>query len=197
MSGDLFVSSCYTATGPCHDWLCSYMAEFFMPYLRKYSDLEATKQIFLCRGMILLSMSKSENRQLSLWATILAPYLRLVFGAIWLVFSWIVTYTLYVNFMCVFLSTGKVTPTGFFLEIFWRLILSKGSLSTSQMYVPRACSQRCGITSENHGCWAALLHTCMGIVHNLYWWIFNLTIPSMIAKIIAKFKSSPNFPNIR
>ena len=48
------------------------MAEFFVQYLRKYSDLEATKQIFLCRGMILLSMSKSENRQLSPWATILA-----------------------------------------------------------------------------------------------------------------------------
>ena len=52
VSGNLFVCSCscltcVTATGLCYDWLWSYMAEFFKPYLYKYSVLEAIKQIFV------------------------------------------------------------------------------------------------------------------------------------------------------
>ena len=34
----------------CHDWLCSYMAEFFEPYYCKYSILEAIAQIFVQRN---------------------------------------------------------------------------------------------------------------------------------------------------
>ena len=48
VSGDLFVSSCHTcltAMGKFHKR--GYMAEFFMPYLHKYSVLEAKKHIFV------------------------------------------------------------------------------------------------------------------------------------------------------
>ena len=40
----IFCELLLAATGPCHD---SYMAEFFIPYLRKYSIVEATKQIIV------------------------------------------------------------------------------------------------------------------------------------------------------
>ena len=67
VSDDLFQGSCcssLTTMGPCHVWLCSYMAEFPEPYLCKYSVLEATKQ---CRGMICLC----RKVKLSPWVTIL------------------------------------------------------------------------------------------------------------------------------
>ena len=42
---------------------------------------------------------------------------------------------------------------GLFLDIFQREEdRSIGRLWTSQMYAPRACSQCCGIASEDHGC---------------------------------------------
>ena len=71
VSDDLFVSSCRAcliAAGPCHGWLCSYMAELFMPYLCRYSVLEATKQIFVTLG------------------NYFGSYRRLVSCATWLVF---------------------------------------------------------------------------------------------------------------
>ena len=44
--------------GPCYNWLCSYMAEFFDPYACKCSILEATKSIFSCREMILFHLCR-------------------------------------------------------------------------------------------------------------------------------------------
>ena len=56
--------------GPCHDWLCSYMAEFFVPYLRKYRSYKA--DFCVEEWFLYLSMSESENRQLSSVVAILA-----------------------------------------------------------------------------------------------------------------------------
>ena len=63
----------YLAMGPCRDWLCCYMAEFFVPYLCKYRVLEATKADYCVEEWFFyLSVSKCENGQSSRWATILA-----------------------------------------------------------------------------------------------------------------------------
>ena len=69
----------------------SYTADFFEPYLSKYSVLEATKQIFLQRNDSFIHPYQKLKNKITM-ANYFSLYLRLISSTLCLVSSWKVTY---------------------------------------------------------------------------------------------------------